>query len=64
MMEWIALGLVIAKIVLDFVAPRTKTKADDIARDVLAKLPPLPATPVAKPVEGFATDTSRDHRTK
>lgn len=72
MLEWITLGLVIAKYVLDFVAPRTKNKVDDKAKSVTDNLP-LPSlpealdaatkkapAPVAKPVEGFGM--ARDHR--
>lgn len=67
MLEWITLGLVIAKYVLDYVAPRTKTKVDDKFRDVADQLP-LPSLP--KAVEDAtrkapATQggvTVRDHR--
>lgn len=67
----IALVLVVAKTILDYVAPRTKTKADDKARDAVGKaqefLPAAkavvdatkPATP-AKEVTGFGM--ARDHR--
>ncbi len=39
MVEYIALGLVVLKYVLDYLAPKTKTKADDVARDVMSHLP-------------------------
>ena len=67
----IALVLVLAKTVLDYVAPRTKTKVDDKARDAVGKAQELlpaakaisdaakPATP-AKEVTGFGM--ARDHR--
>lgn len=75
MIEYIALGLVIIKYALDYIAPRTKTKWDDRAEAVMDELPlPSlpeaakaaadkamgPADPVSKPVEGFGT--ARDHR--
>jgi hypothetical protein len=66
----IALALTVAHIVLSYVAPRTKTKYDDYARDAVGvaktALPnaktPSPAAPVAKQVEGFGM--ARDHRSK
>jgi hypothetical protein len=62
MMEWITFGLIVAKIVLDFVASRTKNKVDDAARDFLNKLPSMPAKSPeasARKVEGFSTDAKR-----
>lgn len=67
----IAMILVVAKIALDYVAPRTKNKVDDKAKKIVDKaneLAPLvkPLFPKAdsKPVEGFATNSSRDHRSE
>jgi hypothetical protein len=70
----IALILVLAKTALDYIAPRTKTKADDKARDAvgraqeflpaakaLAGVAAKPATPT-KEVTGFGM--GRDHRSK
>lgn len=70
----IALVLVIAREVLNYIAPKTKTKVDDKIRDGANALP-LPSLhdaihqvtdkdkpPVAKPVEGFGV--ARDHRSK
>ena len=65
---WGTLFLVVAKYVLDFVAPRTKNKTDDKAKKVLDALP-LPTLPAAaekvlpasgQPVRGFGV--ARDHR--
>lgn len=49
-MEYVILGLSVLSLVLHFVAPRTKTKADDIAaeatdvvKDALSKKPADPA---------------------
>ena len=69
----IALVLVIAKTALDYIAPRTKNKVDDKARDAVGKaqelLPAAKAVidatqkapaPAAKQVEGFGM--ARDHR--
>ena len=71
MLDIIAVALGAISMVLHFVAPRTKTKADDKALEVVDKAakavgaikplvtlkPPAPS----KPVEGFGT--ARDHRT-
>lgn len=46
MLTYITLGLVVLKYVLDYVAPKTKTKVDDKVRDEMAKLP-LPSLPTA-----------------
>lgn len=78
MLTYITLGLVILKYVLDYVAPRTKTKIDDVARDTLDAVPLPPLMDAAekaakqagvmkdppKPVTGFATTSDRDHRSK
>ena len=46
MLDYITLALVVIKYALDFIAPRTKNKVDDTARDVADKLP-LPSLPSA-----------------
>lgn len=61
----VAAILIAAKIVLDYVAPRTKNKVDDKAKDIVDKaneVAPIVAPLFPKSVEGFKTDTSRDHR--
>ena len=73
MFEWITFGLLLAKIVFDFVAPRTKTQVDDKIKagvDKANELAPLtkplfPAARAADPKEvtGFKADGGvRDHR--
>ncbi len=70
MLEWITFGLIVAKIVLDFVAPKTKTKVDDKARDAVGKAQELlpmasmvvKATTDSKATRGFTPQDSRDHR--
>ena len=78
MLEYITLGLVVLKYVLDYVAPRTKNKWDDKGKDVMDVLP-LPG--IQKAAEDAAHKAgiqmpgtskrenppaveSRDHRTK
>lgn len=46
MLEYITLGLVVLKYVLDYVAPRTKTKVDDKLKQATDVLP-LPSLPDA-----------------
>jgi hypothetical protein len=67
----IALILVVAKTVLDYVAPRTKNKTDDKVRDGVAKaqefLPAAKALADATKTKAQATQvtgfgTARDHR--
>jgi hypothetical protein len=77
MFEYITFGLLLLKIVFDFVAPRTKTLIDDKIKagvDKANELAPLtkplfPAAPTAAPtaspreVSGFKADGGvRDHR--
>lgn len=74
MVEWIALGLAVAGLILRFVAPKTKTKVDDVASEVVdlatKTIPTLPissARPqgtVNAPGTGPTAPVSRDHRSK
>ena len=69
-LSWGTLALVVFKYVLDFVAPRTKNKADDKVRDAVDKLPlpslpdaakeVMPKDPTSTQVRGFGV--ARDHR--
>lgn len=64
MLEYITLGLVLLKYALDYIAPKTKNKYDDKARDV-ADLLPLPSLPSAAKAakDQFEKDIAEDPAT-
>lgn len=72
MLDYVAIFLSAASMVLHFLAPRTKTKVDDkladavdVAQKATSAIKPLvtlKAAPASKPVEGFGV--ARDHRSK
>lgn len=70
MFEYVTFGMTVLSLILHFIAPKTKSKVDDKIAEGVDKVAPVvpmlkPLFPDAsgpKPVEGFPTDSTRDHR--